>query len=233
MADFTLYYWPIPFRGQFVRATLAHVGASWDEAGFDETFAQRASDPAAQKLPHMGPPVLVDHQRDCTLSQMPAILSYLGEVYRLTGCCPDTHAICLKVICDANDVLYEMTRYNGAQFWSDEAWAEFLPRLARWMGIFEEVGARHGLSAGEGYVLGTDAPGLADLVVATLWGTMTARFAPLRGMLDAEAPGIAGLTDRIRALPEQAALIRQSDAAYGEVWCGGQIEESLRRVLRS
>jgi glutathione S-transferase len=62
---------------------------------------------------------------------------------------------------------------------------------------------------------------------------MTARFAPLRGMLDAEAPGIAGLTDRIRALPEQAALIRQSDAAYGEVWCGGQIEESLRRVLRS
>ena len=27
MTDYTLFYWPIPFRGQFVRAVLAHVGA--------------------------------------------------------------------------------------------------------------------------------------------------------------------------------------------------------------
>ena len=31
MADYTLYYWPVPFRGQPIRAVLAHVGASWEE----------------------------------------------------------------------------------------------------------------------------------------------------------------------------------------------------------
>ena len=29
MTDYTLYYWQIPFRGQFIRSVLAHVRASW------------------------------------------------------------------------------------------------------------------------------------------------------------------------------------------------------------
>ena len=31
MSDYDLYYWPIPFRGQFVRAVLAYAGKSWTE----------------------------------------------------------------------------------------------------------------------------------------------------------------------------------------------------------
>ncbi|MEI9905722.1 MAG: hypothetical protein WDN06_18665 [Asticcacaulis sp.] len=26
MADYTLIYWPVPFRGQFIRAILGHAG---------------------------------------------------------------------------------------------------------------------------------------------------------------------------------------------------------------
>jgi len=60
---------------------------------------------------------------------------------------------------------------------------------------------------------------------------MTAKLPPLQPMLAAHAPAITGLCDRIGALPSQAELRRQSDAAYGDVWCSGQIEASLRAVL--
>ena len=33
MPDYDLYYWSVPFRGQFVRAVLAYAGKSWREAG--------------------------------------------------------------------------------------------------------------------------------------------------------------------------------------------------------
>jgi len=231
MADYTLYYWPIQFRGQFVRAVLAHVGASWQEAEFDEIAAQRMLEPSAQLIPHMGPPVLTDHSRDFHISQMPAVLTYLGEKHGLMSDNPVYRALTHKIIADANDVLYEMTRYNGAQMWTDASWKEFQPRLCRWMGVFEETGRRNGLTAGAGFMLGTEAPTLADLVTAILWGTMTARLAPLRPLLDRQAPGVAGLTDRVRALPAQVELRDRSDALYGDAWCGGQIEASLRAVL--
>lgn len=231
MTDYTLYYWPIQFRGQFIRAVLAHAGCSWEEAGFEDVAAQRATEPGAQLVPHMGPPVLTDHDSNVHMSQMPAILAYLGEKHGLMGEDPVTRAMCLKLVCDANDVLYEMTRYNGAQMWTDTAWNEFQPRLHRWMGIFEETGRRYGLTTGSGFMLGTGSPSLADLVSATLWGTMTAKMPSLRPVLDEYAPAISGLSDRIAALPSQAELRKRSDALYGEAWCGGQIEASLRAVL--
>ena len=231
MADYTLYYWPIPFRGQFVRSVLAYAGCSWDEAGFEATADQRAAEPDAQLVAHMGPPLLTDHSLNVHISQMPAILAYLAEKHGLMTGDPVLNAMCHKVVADANDVLYEMTRYNGAQVWTDAAWDEFEPRLKRWMAIFEETGTRSGLTADAGFILGTETPCLADLVTATLWGTMTTKFPSLRPMLEQHAPAIAGLSDRISALPSQSELRIRSDASYGDSWCGGQIEASLRAVL--
>ncbi len=231
MVDYTLSYWPIPFRGQFIRAVLAFIDASWNEAGFDETLAQRHAQPHTQLVPHMGPPVLTDHSLDIHLSQMPAILAYLAEKHGLLTDNNMLKAMNFKVVCDANDVLYEMTRHNGAQIWTDETWIEFQPRLQRWMAIFEETGLRYGLTARSGFIFGTKTPCLADLVTAELWGTMTAKFAPLRPTLETHAPAIAGLADRMVALPSQARLRKRSDEAYGDVWCGGEIEASLRAVL--
>ena len=48
MSDFTLYYWPVPFRGEFVRALLAHAGATVDEPGSDAVSAMMEMDPRDQ-----------------------------------------------------------------------------------------------------------------------------------------------------------------------------------------
>jgi len=233
MPDYTLYYWPVPFRGQFVRSVLAHIGATWQEAGVEAISALKDAAPADQPVPHMGPPVLTDHTGNLSLAQMPAILTYLGGRHGLIADDPVQQALIAKIVADANDVLYEMTLYNGAQMWTKERWRAFRPRLGRWMEIFEATGRHHGMTAQAGYLLGTDAPGIADLTVHCLWGTMTAKLPPLRPVLDATAPGIAGLCDRIAARPEQAELRARSDAQYGDAWCSGQIEASLRDVLRS
>lgn len=231
MTDYTLYYWPLPFRGQFVRSVLAHVHAAWDEPGVGAISRLMRSAPPDQPVPHMGPPVLTDHAADLSLAQMPAILTYLGRKHGLTPEDPFREALTAKIVADANDVLYEMTRHNGAQMWTQDAWDAYRPRLDRWMQIFEETGRRHGLTAATGDLLGTGTTGLADLATHALWGTMTAKLPSLRPMLDATAPAIAGLCDRIAALPEQEQLIRRSDRAYGDEWCSGEIEASLRAVL--
>lgn len=231
MPDVTLYYWPAPFRGEFVRAVLTHAGAAWDEADPEAIVELMRTAPADQPVPFVGPPVLHDHEADIWLAQMPAILAYLGDKH---GLIPDDlgrAALTHKVVADASDVLYEMTRSHGAQLWDRAAWDAYRPRLARWMAVFEAQGRAHGLSADSGTLLGTDEPGLADLTAAVLWGVMTAKLPQLRPLLDGEAPALAGLVDRIAARPEQAALRRQSDARFGDIWCGGDIEASLRAVL--
>ena len=230
MTDYTLYYWPIPFRGQFVRAVLAHVGASWEERDMDEIMALKGKPPAEQPVPHMGPPVLIDHAADCALSQLPAILGYLGRKYGLMPEDPVRAALTDKMIADANDVLYEITLHNGAQMWTKQSWDEYLPRLKRWMQMFEATGQGYGLTADQGFLLGTEALGIADITTGILWGTMTDKLPALAPLLEQTAPAVAGLCGRIAALPAQAKLRADSDAAYGDEWCSGQIEASLRAV---
>lgn len=233
MADYTLYYWPIPFRGEFARATLAHVGADWTEAEPDAVAELMEQAPADQPVAHMGPPVLVDHREDFAVSQTAAILTWLGLRHGLLPDDGKRRARTAKVLGDVEDILYEMTLHNGAQQWTRERWAAQRPRLARWMEIFEATGRRHGLTAERGHLLGGDAPGLADLATAVLWGTMTRQLPPLRSLLEASAPAIAGLADRIEGRPEQAARIAQGEAVWGDAWCGGEIEASLREALQA
>ncbi len=231
MPDYTLYYWPIPFRGQFVRAVLAHVHATWEEADTEAIFALMKTPPVDQMVPHVGPPVLTDHSNGLSLSQTQSILSYLGHKHGLMPADSARDALTHKIIADANDVLYEMTLHNGAQMWTQETWDAYRPRLGRWMEIFEETGRRHGLTAEAGYILGTDEPGIADITAYALWGTMCDKLEPIRPLLEEKAPAVAGLTARIATLPEQSALRARSDEMYGDEWCSGQIEASLRAVI--
>ncbi|WP_259780594.1 glutathione S-transferase [Aestuariispira ectoiniformans] len=231
MADYTLCYWPLPFRGQFIRTVLAHLEVSWEETGSDVIATQRALAPQDQLVPHMGPPILIDHAAGVSLSQTPAILTYLGSKHGMLPGDPLGDALTAKVMADANDVLCDMTLNNGAQMWTRASWDNFQPRLERWMEIFETTGRRHGMTAQVGFLLGTDAPGIADFAAYTLWNTMTSSFPTLRSMLDAKAPAIAGLCDRLAVSPDQERLRAWSDAEYGDTWCGGMIEASLRAAL--
>lgn len=99
------------------------------------------------------------------------------------------------------------------------------------MAIWEEIGRRHGLTAASGFLLGDEKPGIADIVTATLWSTMADRFENIHAMLTQTAPMTAALTRRVASLPPLAKLAAKSSKDYGNAYCGGHIEASLRKVL--
>lgn len=225
MSDFTLYYWPVPFRGEFIRAILAFAGAEVEEPGPEAVSAMMDRPPAEQPVPHMAPPMLVVPHGPA-IAQMPAIALWLGQHFALMGNQP---ALAMKIVNDANDVLDEMTQDGGKRMWTPETWRDHIPRLRRWMRIWEDAAGRSRLPA-TGHLYDST-PGVADIVTATLWGVMTERLPALRPMLEAEAPQVAGLTDRMRALPPLAAQAQASRERFGNAWCGGQIEASLRKAM--
>jgi glutathione S-transferase len=230
MSDYDLYYWPIPFRGQFVRAVLAYAGKSWREVGAGEILKLKEAPVERLPAPFMGPPVLVDNQTGFAVSQTSAILLYLGETSNLLPADPRGRAMTVKIANDANDVIDDLTLDGGRLMWTETRWRAFQPRLKRWMQLFEETVRRDGLRSG--YLLGGAEAGVADIVTATLWSTMGDRFPVLAAMFEETAPETAALTRRVAALPALVKLAETSRAAYGETYCGGRIEKSLRKVLR-
>ncbi|MCS0504259.1 glutathione S-transferase [Ancylobacter mangrovi] len=233
MSDYELYYWSVPFRGQFVRAVLAHAGKSWTEGG--DAAIGELMDKAARDMPvpFMGPPLLVDRKADLAIAQMPAIILYLGETLDLMPDTPALRAMTMKIVNDANDVIDEITLDGGRQMWTESRWEEFVPRLKKWMSFWEETGRRHGLKKTSGFLLGGKAPGIADVVTATLWSTMTERFGAIGTLLDEAAPMTAALTRRVAEVPALAELAARARKDYGDAYCGGQIEASLRKVLHA
>jgi glutathione S-transferase len=233
MSDYELYYWSAPFRGQFVRAVLAYAGKDWTEAGDAAIGALMEGPVKAMPVPFMGPPMLIDRKADFAIAQMPAVVLYLGETLDLLPASPALRALSLKLVNDANDVIDEITLDGGRQMWTDKRWREFVPRLKKWMSFWEETGRRHGLKAGSGFLLGGDAPGVADIVTATLWSTLADRFPKIEAMLETAAPMTAALTRRVAALPPLAELAARARRDYGDAYCGGEIEASLRKVLKA
>lgn len=233
MSDYELYYWSVPFRGQFVRAVLAFAGKSWTEAG-DEAIQELMGSPVkTMPVPFMGPPVLIDRKAKFAIAQMPAIILHLGDTLGLMPAVRPARAMTMKIVCDANDVLDEMTLDGGRQMWTPKRWRDFVPRLKKWMSFWEETGRRHGLNADKGFLLGGKTPAIADIVTATLWSTTTERFRTIADVFEETAPATAGLTRRVARLPPLAKLAAKARKDYGDAWCGGQIEASLRRVLKA
>jgi glutathione S-transferase len=231
MADYDLYYWSVPFRGQFVRAVLAHAGKSWTEKGDAAIGGLMAGPVEDMPVPFMGPPLLVDNKARFAIAQMPAIIHYLGETLDLMPASPALRASTMKVVNDANDVIDEITLDGGREMWTQDRWRQFTPRLRKWMAFWEETGRRHGLKADSGFLLGGEAPGIADIMTATLWSTMSDRFRAIGEILERTVPMTAALTRRVAGLPALAALAAQAREDYGDAYCGGQIEASLRKVL--
>jgi glutathione S-transferase len=231
MSDYELYYWSVPFRGQFVRAVLVYARKTWKEAG--DAAISKLMDASVSKMPvpFMGPPLLIDKKVDFAIAQMPAIVLYLGETLDLMPATPALRALTMKIVNDANDVIDEITLDGGREMWTEKSWRDFTPRLEKWMTFWEETGHRHGLKAKSGFLLGGTKPGIADIVTATLWSTMTDRFHKIETMLKETAPLTAALTRRIADLPPLAELAAKAQIDYGDAYCGGQIEDSLRKVL--
>jgi len=231
MSDYDLYYWSVPFRGQFVRAVLAYAGKTWTEGGDAAISSLMAGPVDRMPVPFMGPPLLVDKATDFAVAEMPAIVLYLGETLGLMPGTAALRAMTMKIVNDANDVIDDITLDGGREMWTEDRWQSFVPRLRKWMTLWEETGRRHGLKADGGYLLGEEKPGIADVVTATLWSTMADRFDGIKTILEEAAPMTAGLTRRVANLPPLAALAVKARQDYGDAYCGGQIEASLRKVL--
>lgn len=231
MTDYELLYWSVPFRGQFVRAVLTFAGKTWAEGG-DAKISKLMEGPVEDMpVPFMGPPVLIDHANDEAIAEMPAIILYLGEKL---GLMPDTaqlRAMTMKITNDANDVIDEITLNGGDHMWSEERWDNFKPRLAKWMGIWEDTCRRHGVEKEAGYILGSPEPGIADVITATLWTTMTERFGKIDELFQNTAPMTAGLCKRVSGLPPLSALAEKAREDYGDAYAGGQIGESMSKIL--
>jgi len=231
MSDYDLYYWSAPFRGQFVRAVLAHAGKNWTERGDDAISKLMGGPVTRMPVPFMGPPLLIDKKADFAIAQMPAIIFYLGETLDLMAAASALRALTMKIVNDANDVIDEITLDGGRQMWTRKRWQDFVPRLKKWMSLWEETGRRHGLKADSAFLLGGETPGVADVVTATLWSTMGDRFPEIAAMLESVAPMTAALTRRVADLPALARLAAKARRDYGDTYCGGRIEASLREVL--
>jgi glutathione S-transferase len=233
MSDYELYYWSVPFRGQFVRAVLAYAGKTWIEGG--DAKISRLMEGAVKNMPvpFMGPPLLVDKKADFAIAQMPAIIFYLGETLDMMPATPALRALTMKIVNDANDVIDDITQDGGREMWTAKRWEDFVPRLQKWISLWEEIGRRHGLKAKSGFLLGGEAPGIADVVTATLWSTMIDRFPKLQTILMEAAPMTLALTQRVANLPHLTKLAAKAREDYGDAYCGGQIEASLRKVLKA
>ena len=231
MADYDLYYWQMPFRGQFVRALLAWSAQRWTEHDDGVISEAMEADVRKQAIPFKGPPMIIDKHSGFALAEMPAIAYWLGERHGLLPAGVDGKALSLKVVNDANDVIDELSLDGGKQMWSPQRWQAFQPRLKRWMAIWEETGRRHKLTAESGHLLGDAKAGVADIVTATLWGTLAERFPAIGEMLAAEAPAVAGLVRRMMDTPALANLARVSREQFGDSYCGGDIEKSMKRVI--
>jgi glutathione S-transferase len=231
MSDYAFYYWSVPFRGQFVRAILAYAGKTWTEAD-DATIMKLMSGPVKDMpVPFMGPPFLIDNKNDFAIAEMPAIVLYLGETLDMMPASPALRAMTMKTVNDANDVIDELTLDGGREMWTEKRWLDFTPRLTKWMTLWEETGRRHGLKSETGYLLGGEVPGIADIVTATLWSTLTDHFQHIAVLLEEAAPMTSALSRRVSDLPALAELAASARKDYGDAYCGGEIGNSMKKVL--
>jgi glutathione S-transferase len=233
MSDYDFYYWSVPFRGQFVRAVLTYAGKTWTESS-DDSIRKMCKGPIEDlAVPFMGPPMLVDKKADFAIAEMPAIVLYLGETLDLLPATPALRALTIKTVNDANDVIDEITLEGGKEIWTEKRWQVFIPRLKKWMSVWEETGRRHDLKEDSGFMLGGDKPGIADVVTATLWTTMADRFGKIDAVLQEAAPLTAALSQRVSSLPALVNLATRARADYGDAYCGGEIGDSMRKVLNA
>ncbi len=222
---FHLYYWPLPFRGCFVSYLFAYRDYPLLESTSFETINElKNRPPNEQEIPFVGPPLLRDLESRQSLSQMPAIVVHVSRELDLLPEDPFEQAMCLKVLMDCNDVLMEICRYNGSMMWERAEWVRFRSeRLPLWMRVFEESLNRR--------TIGAEPVSFADIGTYALFGNMTRCLPDLESDLQRHAPGIHALCQQIGAKPSLERYVAGEEERYGKLYCGGQIEESIRRML--
>ncbi|CAG0892363.1 unnamed protein product [Cyprideis torosa] len=232
----TIYYWPLKFRGNFLKLILEEKGIPYHNAGYEDelkelVFQKSISD---RPFPFFAPPFL--RVGDYMISQMPAACQYLAKKYDLDAESLENSSHALMIVMNCNDLWDEITRKGGNYtMWSLPEWKQWKEnRLKKWLEIFEALLLRNNPGSQEN--VGTDLfffdnrITYADLAV----------FHVLDGLcfdlgLERFVKGMSTLLfrfyEQIGKRPNVAAFVkrqRQDKVDY----CGGQIEQSIRDVIR-
>jgi glutathione S-transferase len=227
VCDYKLYYWNAPFRGNFVQLILAEKDCDYQRLEATEIYPQRS---LKINYPGMAPPYLYDCKTKKYLTQMPAMLMYLGAKHGLLPKPIESQYLAFKIIADCHDVLLEITNCYGEKMWSRKEWNEFRKdRFASWLKIFEKIGGSHGLKKTSGFLLGSKLS-IADLAVTALLGPILHTFPKMKSDINAHAPYILALCQRVESRPQIAALLQNQRSEWGDIYCGGEIEKSLRKM---
>ena len=230
--DFTVYYWPITFRGFFVECAILQGGKTFervkDGAAIGALRNTDLAESAAQGRILMAPPFIRDHKVDMWLSQTPAILLHVAEGSSLIPSDMNLKAKVNKIMFDCDDVLQDFTRNNGARMWTTEEFKDFLTtRFTKWIMIFELT--RTNSSGDDGtYFLKTAEATLADVCVFSLFGAMRHCLPDLKPLIAAKAPSMSAWLDNTSGKEAISAhLAEQAPTPY----CGGLIEKSIRAAI--
>lgn len=223
--QFKLYYWPIPFRRCFITYLFAYCDIPFLLECRPEKIEQLKNlSPKEQTTPFMGPPILEDLHNQRSISQMPAIVHYISRELGLYPKEPFAASSATKVLMDCNDVLMEICRYNGSTMWTHEQWQTFqTERLPRWMHIFE--------ASLEQDFFGSNPVSFADISVYALFGNMIRCLPELEKDLLSYAPQVYVHCHTIGKKSSLANYIEEEQKQYGSLYCGGQIEASIREML--
>lgn len=242
---YTVYYWPMPGRGIFVRSIFAHANVPYRDAPVEEILKIKNAPFAEQGVPLRAPPFLIDHSVGAdvaTISQTCACCHYVANKLYLMPTDPVKQSLALKVNCDCNDVCAEMWLANGAikkdgewVMWQQRHWDEFRAgAFVNWLKMFEAMAIKFGCTRESGWLLGTAEATLADLSVWALWATIARCIPALSKPIHEHAPTVMALCDRLEGNSTSSglrALKEQDEKAHGQLWMGGMIEKSLREVV--
>ena len=228
----TLFYWPINFRGHFVKSLLRYAGREFAEAPPSDLVAlKNAPVSAGNAAIFMAPPVLKDG--DLYISQTPAILAHLGRQCGLSPANPHKLALCDMVVGNCGDIINELTRGCGMKRWDNIDVSDFEAfvsgRFSRWLQIVEAIAVREGLEANGGFYLGTDSATYADTTIFAVFATMSKCLPLLEPVLRSHMPCVMALCDRL--VQSNAGLQLLMSDTSADRYCGGFIEKSIRATL--
>mmetsp|Transcript_11074 Transcript_11074/g.23757 ORF Transcript_11074/g.23757 Transcript_11074/m.23757 type:complete len:278 (-) Transcript_11074:3607-4440(-) len=245
-AEWELVYWPVTFRGNFVRVLFEHAGVAYQDTGsFESNMKLMSLPPHEQPLPFVGPPVLRNKKTGFALSQTAAIVAYLGKKLGYDPSDLETSALALKIVLDCLDILGEISLSNGAQMWTRESWASFRgegKRLDSWLKNLEASAQRFGggttsaqksVPSSEVWMLGTPTASIADLALFALLEQLVRNMPPLKSDVLRAAPLCWSIVERLAAQQNLRSFIQKQTAQLPRRFCAPKIQASIYAMIEA
>jgi len=228
-ADYTIYYWPIHFRAEYIKLIFIYKKVKYDLAGFQEVVALKNQeiDLSGNGANMFAPPMLHDRTIDAWIGQTPAIVSHLARQFDLLPEDSNQIWVAEKCLNDCQDICSELTRNNGSKMWEEYSdFEQFINgRFKRWLNILEANMTKYGSN---GFFCGPKIT-FADLALCACLGNMERALGEKIGNKIKEfAPNVHTLVSNLMASSE---ICNHYKEVPQTPYCGGQIEASIRKMI--